>query len=262
MLHPEVAARTVMKAIAVVVIWSALAGIVVAQDTPGPPTAIPPSTSEPVITWGAEVDVVSKYVWRGFPYSQGPVLWPSAWISARGVTVSLFTNLEPGYDPTLNEYDISVTYERTVGRLTWAATYVRYAYGEGKLWLSTTELVGRAAYAVGHGEIFASHAFDVDLYRGSAYLEAGYALTRELDAKSTLTADATVAFWSKFIEKYAGASNSTIGPVSVNVACTRQLTPHFSVRPHFTFSHIPDAGVRKLLSPPAATFGVAAVLAF
>jgi hypothetical protein len=29
--------------------------------------------------------------------------------------------------------------------------------------------------------------------------------------------------------------------------------------PHVTLSHIADARVRKLLSPPAATFGVAAV---
>ncbi|MEX1130004.1 MAG: hypothetical protein WEB50_15650 [Vicinamibacterales bacterium] len=251
-----------MRAIAVAVIWSALVGIVAAQDTSGPSTALPPSPPEPVITWGAEVDVVSKYVWRGFPYSQGKVVWPSAWVSARGVTVSLFTNIEPGYDPALNEYDISVTYERTVGRLTVAATYVRYAYGEGALWLATTELVGRAGYAVGPGEIFASHAFDVDLYRGSSYLEAGYAFTRELGSKSTLSVDATVAFWSTFIEKYAGVSNSTIGPLSVNVACTRQLARHFSVRPHVTLSRIPDARVRILLNPPAATFGLAAVLEF
>ena len=251
-----------MKAIVVVGIWSALAGIGMAQETPVPPGPIPPSPSAPVITWGAEMDVVSRYVWRGFPYSQGPVVWPSAWVSARGVTVSLFTNIEPGYDPALNEYDVSVTYERTVGRLTLAATYARYAYGEGDVWVSTTELIGRAAYAVGRGEFFTSHAFDVDLYRGAYYLEAGYALTHELDSGSTLTADATVAFWPKFIDKYAGVSDSPTGPVSLNVAWARQLTPHVAVRPHFTLSRIPDARVRKLLAHPAATFGIAAVIDF
>jgi len=34
------------------------------------------------------------------------------------------------------------------------------------------------AYAVGPAEIFTNHAFDVDLFRGSYYLEAGYAIER------------------------------------------------------------------------------------
>ena len=129
---------------------------------------------------------------------------------------------------------------------------------------ATALLTGAAgpACAVGAGEIFATHAFDVDLYRGSYYLEAGYAIRRELDSKSSLTADASVAFWSKFIEKYAGVSDSAIGPVSVNVAYARQLAPHVSIRPHFTLSHIADAEVRALLNPPAATFGIAAVVGF
>ncbi len=256
------AGRRVIRAIAVAVTWSALVGVVGAQDATQPSAATPPSRSEPAVTWGGGVDVVSRYLWRGIPSSQGKVVWPSAWVSGRGITVSLFANVDPNYHPKLNEYDLTVAYERTIGRLTLTGTYIRYAYFEGALSFATTELVGRAAYAVGRGELFTTHAVDVDLYRGSYYLEVGYAIERELDARSTLAADASVAFWSAFIEKHTGVPDSTIGPVSVNVAYTRRLAPHLSVRPHVTFSRIADGEIRKLLDPPAATFGVAAVLAF
>ena len=53
-----------------------------------------------------------------------------------------------------------------------------------------------------------------------------------------------------------------IGPVSVDVAYTRRLAPHLSVRPHVTLGRIADGEIRTLLDAPAATFGVAAVLAF
>src|SRR3972149_4926270 len=141
--------RMLRLAVTAVLIWLALPGAVVAQDTAQPSASHPPSSAVPVVTWGIELDVVSKYLWRGFPYSEGKVVWPSAWASGRGFTASLFTHLAPNYEPPLNEYDIAVGYERTVGLLTLTATHVRYAYFEGDLALSTTELIGRAAYAVG-----------------------------------------------------------------------------------------------------------------
>jgi hypothetical protein len=251
-----------MRAIAAALIWLALGGLVHAQDASQPSGAVAVSRPEPVVTWGGEVDVVSRYLWRGFSYSKGKVVWPTVWASAHGFTASLFTNYDPGYRPKLNEYDISVTYERTVGKLTVEGTCVRYAYFENDTSQATTELIGRVARSVGPGEIFTTHAFDVNRYRGSYYLEAGYAIERELDPKSTLTADASIVFWSKFIEKYAGASGKPVGPLSVNVAFTRQLAPHLRVRPHFTLSHIPDEEIRQLLDPPTATFGVAAVVDF
>jgi len=99
-----------------------LAGVAAAQDATQPSATTPTSLTEPVVTWGGEVDFVSHYLWRGLPYSQGRVVWPSVWVSAHGVTVSLFMNYDPDYDPTLNEYDISVGYERTVGSLTLTGT--------------------------------------------------------------------------------------------------------------------------------------------
>ena len=38
------------------------------------------------LSYGGEVDFVSRYVWRGLPFSDGPALEPSVWVSLLGVS--------------------------------------------------------------------------------------------------------------------------------------------------------------------------------
>lgn len=97
-----------------------------AQEPAPQPAGAPTAEAEAVVTWGGEVDLVSQYIWRGLPYSEGLVVWPTAWVSAYGVTASLFLNYDPNWDPTWNEYDLTFSYERSVGRWTLDGTYTRY----------------------------------------------------------------------------------------------------------------------------------------
>lgn len=233
-----------------------------------PPSAEAAAASEPVVTWGGEVDFLTRYVWRGLPYSEGRVVWPTAWVSAHGFTATAFVNYDPNWDPTWNEYDLGLTYERSVAKWTLAGTYTRYVYYEGDEKDATSELIGRIAYAAGPGEIFTTHAFDVEGYRGAYYMEAGYAIEREIDSKSSISADASIAFWSRFIDRYtregSGYSehidDGTVGPLTLNVSYLRRLGTYVSVRPHLSLIRIGDAAGRRVLDPPGAVFGVAMVI--
>ena len=40
------------------------------------------------LSFGAELDGNSRYVWRGLALSSGPVLQPSAWVSLAGFTLT------------------------------------------------------------------------------------------------------------------------------------------------------------------------------
>jgi hypothetical protein len=247
-----------------VVAWLAVTVAATAQE-PGPPAVGEAPAAEPVVTWGAEVDFVSQYVWRGFPYSEGRVLWPTAWISARGFTASLFFNFDPKWDPAWNEYDLAFTYERSVGRWTLDGTYTRYVYYEGNRRDATSEVIGGVAFAVGPGEIFTTHAFDVELYKGAYYLEAGYSVERDLDDVSSLSVDGSIAFWSRFIDKYTEGTgghitNGVVGPITLNVSYQRLLARYLAIRPHVSFIRIGDAAGRVLLDPPGATVGIAVVV--
>jgi hypothetical protein len=250
-----------MRLIASIGVWLLLVAGAAAQEQA--PPAAQPEAAEPTVTWGGEVDFLSQYVWRGFQYSEGKVLWPTAWVSAKGFTASVFFNYDPKWDPKWNEYDLTFTYERSVGRWTLAGTYTRYVYYEEDTRDATSELIARIALAAGPGEIFTTHAFDVELYKGSYYMEAGYAVEKEIDSKSSISADASVAFWSKFIDKYTEdedihLTDSTVGPLSLNVSYVRSLTPYLAIRPHVSFLLIPED--HPLLDPSGAVVGVALVV--
>lgn len=216
---------------------------------------------EPTVTWGVELDTSSRYVWHGLPYSEGWVVWPSAWLAAKGFTVGLWTNLDPHYDPTFNEYDVSVTYERPIGRLTVAGTFSRYTYREvagdpG----STSEAIVRAGYALGPGEVFSTHSFDVEKYRGAYYVDMGYAVERELTPNSALLVDGSVAFWKKFVEKYDVSTGGPLGPATLNIALVQKLTAGVGIRPHVTFVRLLDRTARREVGTPGVTYGVAIVI--
>jgi hypothetical protein len=242
----------------------ALATGVTAQQPTVPPPAAEAAAVESPVMWGGEVDVLSQYVWRGFPYSQGKVVWPTAWVSAHGLTATLFLNYDPNWSPTWNEYDLTFTYERRLGRWTLDGTYTRYVYYEGDRRDATSELIAGVALALGPGEIFTTHAFDVELYKGAYYMEAGYSVERELDARSSISVDGSIAFWSRFIDKYTEGkdvhiTDGLIGPLSLNLSYERTIAPALVIRPHLSFIRIGDRAGRLLLDPPGATIGVAVV---
>lgn len=211
-------------------------------------------------TWGAEVDTSSRYLWHGVPYSEGLVVWPTTWVTAKGFTLSAFANLDPHYEPVFNEYDLSVAYERAFGRLTLRGTFSRYTYRElsgdpG----STSEAIARAAFAIGPGEIVSTNYFDVERYRGANYFEIGYAVERTLTSSSTLAVDASIAFWRGFTDAYGLPADGPLGPATVNITFVRQLTTAFAVRPHVTFTRLLDSVARQEIDTPAVSWGVAIV---
>ena len=266
-----------MRLSAIVVIWLGLAGAASAQEArppATPPVAAPEDAPEPAVTWGAELDTSSRYIWHGLPYSTGAVAWPSAWVSAKGLTATLWTNFDPNYlhekvtrtgqtitvdGPTFNEYDLTFAYEREIKKkLTLTGTFSRYTYRELKNRDidpgSTSEVIARAAYKAGPGEIFTTHSFDVEKHRGAYYAEVGYGVEHEVNPKSkfgsTLKVDGSLAFWSKFAEKYGVDSDGPLGPATLNVAWVQKLAPYLSIRPHMTLLRLMDAATRLQQEQP------------
>lgn len=234
----------------------ALAGRAAAQAAEQPPP-------EPTFTWGAEVDISSRYLWHGLAYSDGVVIWPGVWLSAKGFTVDFSANLDPHYDPRFNEHDLSVGYEQALGRLTLRGAFSRYTYRElsgdpG----STSEVVLGAAYTIGPGDVFTNHSIDVENYPGAYYADVGYVVERELAPRSRLTVDASVAFWSKFAEKYELPSDGALGPAMLNVSFEQRLASALAVRPHVTFTRLLDRTARRELDTPAVSYGIAVVIGY
>lgn len=266
-----------------VVMCSAMTVCASAQTTQ-PPLSPPvqEKAAEPAVTWGAELDTSSRYIWHGIPYSTSAVIWPSAWVSTKGFTVTLWSNFDPDYvhdkvtragalledldGPLFNEYDLTAAYERTFGKLTLTGTFSRYTYREPKdLDIppgSTSEVIGRAAYVAGPGELFMTHSVDVEAHRGAYFVETGYGVERELRPKTTLRVDGSIAFWSKFVKIYNLGDYGSMGPATVNVAVVQQLTPLVSVRPHVPFMRLLNENARRELGTPGVSGGVALTIGY
>jgi len=92
-------------------------------------------------TIGADVGLLSAYVWRGLTFSNKPVIQPDLWINVSGLTVGGWLSIEPGtYDGTndisegggvgsgVREFDGWVEYGRTTANVTWKAGWIIYVF--------------------------------------------------------------------------------------------------------------------------------------
>jgi hypothetical protein len=193
------------------------------------------------------------------------VVWPSAWISARGWTGSLMFNVDRESDPTWNEYDLEVTYERSAGRLTLTGGYARYTYYDADSTGVTSEVVGRTDFSFGPGRVFTTHAIDVQKYRGSYYLEAGYDVGLEVGTRTAIAAEVSLAFWSLFIERYTrdtapDLAAGPVGPLLVTVSYSASIAPALAVRTSVSSVRIFNDAARRFLDPPRLTASLAIVV--
>lgn len=222
----------------------------------------PQEHSAPV-SWGIEADVLSRYVWRGMPFSDAVVVWPSAWLSVYGLTLGFWSNVDLQDAPHYNEHDVSIAYERTFGRATLTGSLVRYVYRGQSDAPTTWEALVNLSLAWGPSSVFTVHAFDVDEYRGSYYVEAGYEYARGLAPGTTLIMGGSLAWGSSaFMESYAGLSGGRFGSAVVSLALARALVEHLIVRPYLGVGTVLDSGLRDTASMPPATAGVALTVEF
>ncbi len=96
--------------------------MVTAQENEPPPEAA---------EYGLETDSSSRYLFRGFPFSQEPVNQTSVWTSFSGVSFYALGNVllerEPGQND-FNELDFGGSYSHELGRLTLEPAFDAYLF--------------------------------------------------------------------------------------------------------------------------------------
>ena len=205
------------------------------------------------LTYGVEIDFNSNYVFRGLLLDDGPVMLPSAWISAFGFTLTTwgnyaFTSRSGGSG--LRTGGLLLTYNRDWEKLRMEAALDanlgRQSSGieprstmEGSLMLS---------YPAGPLRIFTTHAFDVLAYRGSYFGEAGVECERQV-TKNTEFKTSIRSGWAsaKFNDVYIGVNKSAFNYVGVDGSLTYNLGRRLYFKPHIEFSSITDRRLREQL---------------
>lgn len=199
-------------------------------------TLTPSAEDEPdEIGAGAEVDAVTRYVWRGLALSSGPALQPSAWLSCGNVSVELWTNvLLRDEQPLqrLSAIDPSVSYARAFRHFKVEASFTGYWQSEAaqssrggaasqppssaaaSQHSSTAEAELKLSALWGPLRIVTAHAIDIDAEPGAYFGTLGVEL-RERQGPLGLRVFTEVG-WANapFNRSYWGAGSGAMAALS------------------------------------------------
>jgi len=227
------------------------------------------SEDDQKITYGAETDFNSAYVWRGIVLNSRPVMQPSLWISAYGTTLTAWSNLaltNSSGSPRLQTTDLIVTHSRDWKKLKIESTLEAYLSRrprdiDGR---NTMEGSLKLSYTAGRFRVFTIQSFDILTYKGSYFGEAGLGYERRI-AKKTELAVSIHSGWasSKFNDVYIGLDKPAFNFIGVESSLTHYVRPYLYLRPHLEFSNITGRRLREYLSSPTlAAVGLAVGLEF
>ena len=211
-------------------------------------------------SWGTEADFNSRYLWRGIAYSRGPVFQPAFWLTHRGTTVSVWSNMVLNHEPRRGRFDqlvfsLSREYELTRWRL--EPTFQGYIWqglqGDGTA--RTLELSVKASHPLGPLRFVTSHTLDIASYRGSLISDAGLE-GRRLFHRWQFESSAT-AGWANgaFNRTYTGVDHATVNYLQFTVSATRKSTGGWYVRPHAEFVTTLSGSIRQALGNRALANG-------
>jgi hypothetical protein len=214
------------------------------------------------LSFGAELDGNSRYVWRGLAFSEGPVLQPSAWVSLAGFTLTPWANFafrEDDAPAGFNELDFTLDYSRDVSDLTVNPSFSIYLYPNQSDAPPTGELALALSYPVGPVSIFTDHSIDLIAAPGAYFGDAGLSFETELVPSLTLEASAYAGWGSaRFNDVNVDVNRAALNVGGADFALTWSPGGRFYLRPHVAFSSLLDAGLREATERP---FNVTAGLA-
>ena len=215
---------------------------------------LPLAARAQTVRWGGEADVNSRYVWRGFTYSQGPVFQPSVWGQARGFTFTAWSNLPLSDEPRQGQFDQlfwTATRSRQWRRWTLEGTLQGYFWQgpPGQPGARTVEAAGRVAYARGPVELFTAQAFDLAAYRGSYWVEVGAGWQRTWH-RVQWAAQAEVGLANaRFNHAYAGVSRPAVNCAQFDLSASIPLRRGWFIRPHAEFTQLVSPALRRAVTP-------------
>ena len=212
---------------------------------------------------GGEVELPSRYVWRGLACSEGPALQPSLWVGAFGFTAWTWTNLHLGEataaDPTW-ELDAGLNYAYEWEGLTLQGEFQLYSYPGIEDAPPTGEL--NVALSVPRGPVTLStkHSVDVIEYPGAYFGELALALAVE-------PADGWSIEWSfalgwgsaKFNESYIGPATDALNVATGGVVVEWSPLDYLYLRARLETTALLEASLREATGEPVLFVAALAV---
>ena len=214
------------------------------------------------LSFGAELDGNSRYVWRGLA-SESPVLQPSAWVSLAGFTLTPWANFALREDDApagFNELDFTLDYSRDIVNLTVNPSFSVYLYPNQADAPPTGELALALSYPVGPVCICTDHSVDLIATPGAYFGDAGLSYEADLTPSLTVGASASVGWGSaRFNEANLDVNRAALNVAGTDLALTWSPGGLFYLRPHAALSVLLDRELRAAVTSPLLITGGLAI---
>jgi len=201
---------------------------------------------EKKITMGMALDYNSRYIYRGYAYSEGPVLQPSVSLTINEFTFSSFGNYVLGNEPQqgqINEVDIYLTWSRTWEKITIEPSLNLYTSPNVPDSNSTFETSLSLSRDFGNFRVSTSHSADfVDGSSATYYGDLG--LSHTLEVRPGLSLKTCAAFaWPEPL-------------IALDAALTYYLTKNVYLYPHIGISTIFKNSLSDSLEECLTAYGI------
>lgn len=198
-----------------------------AQETKSEPHPSPAEEEEEkTLSWGLDLDFVSKYIWRGINLNNDVSIQPNVWVSAYGFTAGLWFQVatEPLEDDNLEEIDLTLSYAHSFGQIGLEGGYLRYTYPGFTDVDSTNELYVIASYDT---TLAPSLSVYRDLDLETWYLELGVGPEFSLSDKLSVNPGAVFGLYSSDEE-----GTQDLNRIEPSVALNYDIGGGFSATAH------------------------------
>ncbi len=221
---------------------------------------------------GVDVAPLSKYVWRGIPLTDGPVLQLSYTLAAKGVGFNIWQNVDlddaNGSPGLVTEHDYTLSCEFTAGKATVSlgVLYYSFPFTSGD---PTTEIIAGASFDVAASPSVVLYQDVESLHGLYATLGASHGISLGRPSEQTLDLGLTVGFGTdKHNSQYgAGVAKSAFTDILFTVSSTFKVDESFSITPSVVVAAALDTDIADALDAAGqetshVAFGVTLSYAF
>jgi hypothetical protein len=185
---------------------------------------------------GAELDFLSRYVFRGLPITEGPVLQPFLFTGYKRLTLDVFANMnldaEDSNPGRVDEIDLDLYWTQPIGTLSATPGVSYYNYPLDEVSPQTAELFLLLSHPVGPLQLELLNT--VDVLEFSGYWTASVTLWYEASITDRILLELGVSAGYSTDPNEEEDEYATLFPeVSVSVF----LTENIYLRPHASLSH-------------------------
>jgi len=201
------------------------------------------------LCYGMDMAFMSKYITRGTVSTDGPVFEPNIWASYKGLTLSVWGNLDLAdrHGGNITETDYAVDYSNSLGRLNYSAGLIYYAYPHTGSNDSSELYAGLGYDTILRPRLVVYYDYwQVDGYYGAFSIGHGFDLKEALKGlNASLDLSAQVGLGSKrFNNSNFGASHTAFTDLLLTSSLPVSLSDHITVKPTVCYSTVLDRTIR------------------